>query len=184
VPFVGPGCLTIRLEDRNARFEGEPRVFAGCKVLTAKMNKEHNEWSLKFDALPPYDSWTIMCNTNVQADVTFAIAEGDNRPSHSAVTLNGTESSMLVGTDVSPGRLLAGLVILSGECAYFAPVLLGWPYPGFYWADPAVGFALALFGVLVFSMISRKPHPVVQGYWKPSIVGAWNDDPAASSPIN
>jgi len=154
------------------------------------MDQDRRAWTMTFEELPAYETWTIECQTNQHArnlvlsidDVNIPRVDqpstkedsGRNKPhvpnlSHSQITLLGDQTSSFEGyrtTAEGKWAILAVIIAVGGYCSAFYAFI--YRYYGINWLDWIAPVAIVLFGVVLW-WFTRRPAPsITQGFWTPS----------------
>jgi len=186
VALPGRRTLTIRFEEPSGKFLefSNPRVYAGCNAIRVRIDKERNVWTMSFDELPAYETWTIECETNRDAqNVKMSLSEADPADSdtpglsHNELTLPADRNSVFVGRQTTPEAAWAATSVafsLGGFCAVYYVVLCGLNPQSLateaMWEDLVWPVSIVAFGMALWR-VTRRPAPSVsQGYWSPSDV--------------
>jgi hypothetical protein len=176
VPFLGPFGIRIRLLGRNVRFNGHPKVFAGCKgeredqQLSAAMNPTRNEWMLKCPSLPAYENWIITCAATGITTAEMSVVGGQNRLRVDPVEVCEASPSAVIGSTRTPSAWLWPVMAAFGVVTYLIPIVLQFPMERIYWWDWVVCGSIVLFASVVFHFIRQDSPLMVQGFWRPSEV--------------
>jgi hypothetical protein len=158
--------LRVQILDEDGGFEDGPSVYAGCNMFTPVMAPDKKCWSMTFQELPPYDTWTIDCTMNaLSRNVRLEIGEAEARLAGNTLHLAGDQVSMLVGRTTTEWwwgilGLLLGLVVYMFSTVF----ILGFEAQDWWFVSAIVAFTLVLYW-LGRAFSPRLAPPITQGYW-------------------
>jgi len=205
VAITGTGRLCIDILDSDGTFASglPPQVYAGCNSIRTSMDEGRRHWSMSFDELPAYETWSIECRTDPRSqNLSLTIeraetnqqntssdkgAEGSPPPSRlprlsrSRLSLPANKSSVFVGRRTTPEAWWAATAVtiaLGGyTVAFYYSVYRIYEHLG--WADAIAPLSIMAFGLALW-WLTRRPAPSIsQGYWV-TTTGAQGD---ATPPI-
>jgi hypothetical protein len=197
VPITGTGRVSIDILDSDANFiKGTtPQVYAGCNAIRTSMDYELRRWTMTFDELPAYETWSIECCADSRAhNLRLAIERAESnsqttstndtvqrpkaaprlpRLSHSTLALPANKPSVFVGARRTPEAWWAATAVfiaLGGYAvAFYYTVYL--TYEHFGLDDLIAPMSIVGFGLTLW-WLTRRPAPSIsQGYWENTAEG-------------
>lgn len=173
--------LVIAIVDEGGQFREAPVVYVGCAKIRAGLSENRTAWTMIFDELPAYDTWTVVCKMNREArNVTVTLQEEGASfisgvfLSHDKLFLPSDRSSAFAGHRTTPQKLWAIIATAFALAAYTARALdFDFKFDlaslaelsGFDWW--ALG-GIAIFSIILYFAIRRSSPPITQGYWRPT----------------
>lgn len=191
-PLSGNQKLVIRILNEGGQFEpgSAVTVYAGCNKIRSSFDPGRKIWTMWFNELPAYDTWTIDCRMNHEArDVEVSIQEDGSSLirspflSHDRLVLTADRSSTFAGNRTTPevwwAVLATGLALLAytADAVDFTTDLSR--MTGMDWAAEG---AIALFALALYLATRRHSTAITQGYWQPTVTEPAADAVAKPAP--
>jgi len=177
VSLTGRLKMTIRVLDEGGRFgDGDSAigVYAGSNKIRGGIDESRKAWTMIFNELPAYDTWTITCTLTREARNIEVTLEDEDASlirsrflSHDKLLLTSDRKSVFAGYRTTLQLWWAASATVLALAAYAATALdltLDFDRLGIF--DVVATASIAVMAVALYFTLRKPAPPITQGYWR------------------